>query len=188
MSGAYNPEFTFQRGGPVDKLSAAEIKVLNAVQSGIGGHPHMIAGARALSHFGEHALGWIAISGIGAAVDAPRRKRWLGVGAAAVAAHGASIIIKRIVRRPRPDHPLVAVNVGTPSKLSFPSSHASSTTAATVLISQITGVPVAAAVVPPMLISRMVLGVHYPSDVLTGAALGAVTAAAVNRALGTPNE
>ena len=45
---------------------------------------------------------------------------------AAFAAHAAAVVIKRLVRRPRPHHPAVAVNVGTPSSLSFPSAHATS--------------------------------------------------------------
>jgi len=84
-----------------------------------------------------------------------------------------------VVRRPRPDHPSVRVGVTTPSRLSFPSSHATSTTAAAVLLGRLTGVPLAAVLVPPMLLSRLVLGVHYPSDVLAGAALGAGSAAAL---------
>ena len=36
--------------------------------------------------------------------------------------------------------------------------------------------------VPPMALSRVLLGVHYPSDVATGVALGAIVAAAVETA------
>jgi undecaprenyl-diphosphatase len=35
-----------------------------------------------------------------------------------------------------------------------------------------------------MALSRMVLGVHYPSDVLTGIAVGAVVAEIVGKAVG----
>jgi membrane-associated phospholipid phosphatase len=35
-----------------------------------------------------------------------------------------------------------------------------------------------------MLVSRVLLGVHYPSDVVAGAALGAGVAAVVRRSLG----
>lgn len=134
-----------------------------------------------MSHFGEHSLGWIAIAAIGAAVDKPRRREWAGAAVGAFGAHAASVVIKRVVRRKRPSDPSVQVNVSTPSKLSFPSSHATSTTAAAVLIGRLTGLPLPALLVPPMLLSRLVLGVHYPSDVLAGAALGAASAAAVRR-------
>ncbi|KAA0024649.1 phosphatase PAP2 family protein [Antrihabitans cavernicola] len=156
-----------------------EVAILNAVQSGIGSHPTVISAARGMSHFGEHALGWIALAGIGAAVDKDRRREWAGVAVGAVGAHAASIVIKRVVRRPRPNDPSVAINVSTPSKLSFPSSHATSTTAAAVLMGRLTGLPLPALLVPPMLLSRVVLGVHYPTDVLAGSALGAASAAAV---------
>ncbi|WP_084512438.1 phosphatase PAP2 family protein [Nocardia mikamii] len=156
----------------------AEVKILNAVQGAIG-TPPVIKAARGMSHFGEHALGWMAIGAAGALVDKSRRRQWAGVAVGAFGAHAASVVIKRIVRRPRPHDPSVQVNVSTPSKLSFPSSHATSTTAAAVLLGKLTGLPLPAVLVPPMLLSRVVLGVHYPSDVLAGSALGAASAAAV---------
>lgn len=162
--------------------SASEVRVLQAVQGSIGATPAVVRAARGMSHFGEHALGWVAVAGVGAVLDRPRRRRWAGVAIGAVGAHAASIVIKRVVRRPRPTDPSVQVNVSTPSKLSFPSSHATSTTAAAVLLGRLTGLPLPAILVPPMLLSRLVLGVHYPTDVLAGTALGAVSAAAVVRA------
>ena len=153
-----------------------EVKIIEAVQGAIA-TPPVISAARGMSHFGEHALGWVAIAAAGALADKPRRRQWAGVAVGAVGAHAASIVIKRIVRRPRPHAPSVQVNVGTPSKLSFPSSHATSTTAAAVLLGKLTGLPLPAVLVPPMLLSRVVLGVHYPSDVIAGSALGAASAA-----------
>jgi membrane-associated phospholipid phosphatase len=98
-------------------------------------------------------------------------------------AHGASIAVKRVVRRHRPTDPSVAVLVDTPSRLSFPSSHATSTTAAAVLYGGLLSRPLTAVLVPPMLVSRLVLGVHYPTDVLVGSALGAAIGAGVRRRL-----
>ena len=76
----------------------------------------------------------------------------------------------------------VAVNVGTPSSLSFPSAHATSTTAASILLARATGAPLPVMLVPPMALSRVLLGVHYPSDVATGVAVGAAVAAVATRA------
>ncbi|WP_051406793.1 phosphatase PAP2 family protein [Nocardia sp. CNY236] len=153
--------------------------MINAVQAAVGGKPAVVSAARGMSHFGEHALGWVGIAAAGWLVDRSRRRQWAGVAVGAVSAHAASIVLKRIVRRPRPNDPSVQVNVKTPSKLSFPSSHATSTTAAAVLLGATTGLPLPAVLVPPMLLSRVVLGVHYPSDVLAGSALGAASAAAL---------
>jgi membrane-associated phospholipid phosphatase len=147
-----------------------------AVQSVLADRPGVLTAARALSHFGEHSIGWLVVSLLGAVLQPRSRRDWLAVGAGAFAAHAAAVLLKRAVRRKRPHHPAVAVNVGTPSQLSFPSAHATSTTAAAILMGRATGLPLPAVLVPPMALSRIVLGVHYPSDVAFGVALGAAVA------------
>ena len=154
-----------------------EVAALVAIQSALGERPGALAAARALSYFGEHSIGWLAVSAIGAILQPARRRAWLVAGAGAFTAHAAAVLIKRLVRRPRPHHPTVAVNVGTPSSLSFPSAHATSTTAASILLARATGAPLPVMLVPPMALSRVLLGVHYPSDVATGVVVGAAVAA-----------
>lgn len=153
-----------------------EVAVLVAVQSELAGRPGALAVARALSYFGEHSIGWLAVSAIGAILRPARRRTCLVAGVGAFAAHAVAVLIKRLVRRPRPHHPAVAVNVGTPSSLSFPSAHATSTTAAAMLLARATGLPLPVMLVPPMALSRVLLGVHYPSDVVAGVAVGAAVA------------
>ncbi len=160
---------------PVAPPASGEVAALVAVQSTIG-TPQVIEVARAMSHFGEHAQGWVAVSALGALAMPKRRREWVLVGVGAVAAHAAAIAIKLVVRRARPNHPAVAVNVGTPSALSFPSAHATSSTAAAMLLSRATRSRLPLVIVPAMALSRLVLGVHYPTDVLAGAAVGAVVA------------
>ncbi len=166
-----------------------EAAVIVAAQSRLAGRPGVLVTARGLSHFGEHGIGWLAVASLGAVLSPAggrhprpgRRRAWLVAAAGTFAAHAAAVLVKRVVRRQRPHHPAVAVNVGTPSRLSFPSAHVTSTTAAAILMGRATGVPhgkgiAAAALVPPMALSRILLGVHYPSDVAFGVALGAAVA------------
>ena len=163
----------------MDETLRGEEAALVAVQSALADRPGVLAGARALSHFGEHSIGWLAVAAIGALLFPRRRKAWLAAGFGAFAAHAAAVVIKRVVRRERPNHPSIVVNVGTPSRLSFPSAHATSTTAASILMAKATGLPLPAVLVPPMALSRLVLGVHYPTDVLTGVAVGTAVAESV---------
>ncbi|AGZ51290.1 phosphatase PAP2 family protein [Mycobacterium kansasii] len=169
---------------PLGAPARGEVAAIVAVQSALNGRPEALTIAQGLSYFGEHSIGWLAASALGAVLSPRRRRDWLVAGAGAFAAHAAAVLVKRVVRRKRPHHPAVAVNVGTPSQLSFPSAHATSTTAAAILMSRAAGLPIglgAAVLVPPMALSRILLGVHYPSDVAAGVALGAAVAAVAVR-------
>ncbi|GHC69376.1 hypothetical protein GCM10010349_44070 [Streptomyces flavofungini] len=158
-------------------LRAADLKLLAALRD-CGRDPRVAAAARALSWSGEHGALWLAAGLAGAALDRERRADWLRGTALTAAAHLASMGVKRIVRRPRPGH--VEPLVRTAGRHSFPSSHAASAVAAAVAYGALR--PAGARLVPPlaaaMCVSRMVVGVHYPSDVAAGAALGAVAARA----------
>ncbi|AJK69907.1 phosphatase PAP2 family protein [Corynebacterium marinum] len=157
-----------------------EVDLLVRLQDELFERPGVVRTATALSHFGEHSLGWFALSGTGAAVDGRRRRQWLALGASAFTSHAASVVIKRIVRRTRPHDPRIRVGVGTPSRMSFPSSHATSTAAALTSLADLTGSRLPLLGIPVMMVSRMVLGVHYPTDTLAGAVLGAATARVVS--------
>lgn len=179
---------------PIDKLAGlkkvkgdplGETQILVDLQKALADKPGALPVARGMSHFGEHALGWFALSGLGWATEKQQDKQreWLAMGVSTFTAHAASVILKRIVRRPRPHSPRVKIGVATPSKLSFPSSHATSSTAALVSLADIKNNPAPLAGVPAMALSRMVLGVHYPSDVALGSVIGLVTAKAVRRTM-----
>jgi len=166
---------------------SGEVAALITVQDALAERPGVRETARGLSHFGEHSLGWIGLSALGWAWarrrgDAVAQRRLIEAGVGSFGAHAASVIIKRIVRRKRPHDPRIIVGVSTPSKLVFPSSHATSTTAAAILLGRAAGMPrflLPSILVPPMLTSRLVLGVHYPSDVAAGAVIGALSATAI---------
>lgn len=168
------------KGSPIKGDPFGESDLLVKIQSTCNDIPGVLPAARAMSLFGEHAAGWMGLAAVGAVVDKQRRTGWVRLGVAAFSSHAASVIAKRVVRRPRPHDERIAIGVGTPSKLSFPSSHATSTTAALVSLAKLTGSPIPFLGVPAIMLSRLVLGVHYPTDVSIGALLGASTAAAVD--------
>ncbi|MYR44759.1 phosphatase PAP2 family protein [Streptomyces sp. SID5910] len=138
-----------------------------------GTDPRVAGAARALSWAGEHGALWLAAGLTGAAVDRSRRTAWLRGTALTAGAHLASMGVKRVVRRPRPAH--VQPLVRTAGRHSFPSSHATSAAAAAVVFGAL-GVRAAWPLAAAVCVSRLVVGVHYPSDVAAGAALGALTA------------
>ncbi|WP_051684159.1 phosphatase PAP2 family protein [Blastococcus sp. URHD0036] len=172
---------TSTHGGPGSRLIRADHALLRSTRRTLGSTP-AVPVARGLSHLGEHALGWIALGAAGWA-SGRRRREWAAGTVGVVAAHAAGVIVKRVVRRVRPQLDDVPALVRTPSRLSFPSAHSCSTAAAAVGFSPMVGRLPMAGLTGAMLVSRVLLGVHYPSDVLSGAALGAGTAVLVRRRL-----
>ncbi|MFF9057499.1 phosphatase PAP2 family protein [Streptomyces sp. NPDC014882] len=160
----------------MDETAGAETGIDHRLLTAIharGVDPRLAAAARALSRAGEHGTLWLAAGLAGAALDGARRGAWLRATALTAGAHLAGMGVKRIVRRPRPTH--VEHLVRTAGRHSFPSAHATSAAAAAVAYGAL-----GAHAVPPlaaaMCLSRLVVGVHYPSDVAAGAALGALAA------------
>jgi membrane-associated phospholipid phosphatase len=163
----------------LDPVTRIDHAVLRATRRTLGGSL-AVPLARGLNAFGEHALGWLALGALGWG-SGRRRADWATATAGVFAAHASGVVVKRLVRRVRPTLDDVPALVSTPSRLSFPSAHSASTTAAAVGFGPMLGRPLMGAAAGSMLVSRVLLGVHYPSDVLAGAALGAGVAAAVRR-------
>ena len=129
---------------------------------------------KTLGLVGEYAAVWVAVGLAGAASDAARRRRWLLGAATGPGAVVVNYAIKVAIGRERPlieDHPPLA---RAPSKLSFPSAHSTSSFAAATALGRVeprTRVPLYA-LAAAICVSRPYLGMHYPSDVLAGVALG----------------
>lgn len=131
------------------------------------------------SRSGEHGAFWLATGAAGMAIDRDRREQWV-VGLAAVGtAYLANSAIKQFARRPRPQLRDLPPLIPTPTQLSFPSSHSASSFAAATAYAGLLPRGPLLATASAMALSRVHLGVHYPTDIAVGAALGCVVGGAV---------
>jgi undecaprenyl-diphosphatase len=141
-----------------------------------------------LTRAADHSVLWMAISGGFLVSGRPALRRAAVRGLSSVG--GASLLANQVGKRalPRVRPLLESVPVGrrarrTPTSHSFPSGHAASAAAFAVgagLEAPALALPLgmtAAAVG----FSRVYTGVHYPADVVVGAALGAGVAAVLHR-------
>ncbi len=132
------------------------------------------------SRLGEHAGIWLAIGVAGQALDRAQRDRWRRMTRTIVLTYGLNTAIKLAVRRRRPELAGLAPLTSTPTQLSFPSAHASTSFVAAQLFRRV-GLPALPlyTLASGLALSRVYLGVHYPSDVLAGALLGSAVAGSV---------
>jgi membrane-associated phospholipid phosphatase len=94
------------------------------------------------------------------------------------AAYAVNQTTKLVVRRRRPELPGLPPLTPTVSRLSFPSAHATTSFAAARAYRRVAPSAPLYAVAIAFALSRPYLGVHYPSDVIAGAALGTALAGA----------
>jgi phenylalanine-4-hydroxylase len=155
----------------VSSLRALDHRMLRLART--RGHgPRRERAVVAYSRLGEHAACWLALGLAGAALHPGRRRPWLrGVGVVA-GSYVLNYAVKVLVRRPRPQLEGLPALSPVVSALSFPSAHATTSFAAARAYRGL--VPAAPLYVAAgaFAFTRPYLGVHYPSDVLAGAALG----------------
>ena len=129
---------------------------------------------RTYSRLGEHGALWLALGAAGTLLDGGRRGRWARATGTVGGAYLLSTSIKLAVGRRRPKVEDLPHLMATPTGLSFPSSHATSSFAAARAFGRLLPAAPLYGAALAMGASRLYLGVHYPSDVAAGAALGAV--------------
>jgi membrane-associated phospholipid phosphatase len=134
--------------------------------------PDRVRWVRRYSRLGEHGAVWLALGLLGAAGDAERRRRWVRATACVGSAYLLSSSIKLAIGRRRPVIEDLPHLMATPTGLSFPSSHSTSSFAAAQAYGRLLPRGPLLGAAAAMAFSRLYLGVHYPSDVAAGAALG----------------
>jgi membrane-associated phospholipid phosphatase len=141
-----------------------------------GHQPAVETAVRRFSLLGEHGIMWYSVCAVGAVVD-PENRRVFGRSAALVfGSFFANQAVKLVARRPRPDLPDLPALVHTASNRSYPSAHATTSAAAAVGLSKVLPKAPLYGVAAALALSRLYLGVHYPSDTIAGAALGVAVA------------
>ena len=166
------------RAGPLARaIAVVDMRIYRLLREH-GHDPAVELSVRRFSSLGEHAAVWLALGLAGAAVDAPRRGRWLRATRSVLFAYALNTLLKTVVRRRRPQLEKLPALISTPTSLSFPSAHASSSFAAARAYSALLPAEPLYAAATAMALSRVYLGVHYPSDIAAGALLGTLVGSA----------
>jgi membrane-associated phospholipid phosphatase len=160
-------------------LGALDLAVLRALRT----RGHTPTRERAVARFsklGEQAAIWFALCGVGSLVDPCNRPAYAKTAKTVLGVYGLNQVIKFAVRRPRPRLEGLPPLSGTLSGLSYPSAHSATSFAAARTLSPALPAPALYSLAVALALSRLYLGLHYPSDILAGAALGASLAELVS--------
>jgi len=158
------------------RLAALDLAGLRLART-VGHTPGTERIVAAYSRLGEHAGLWIALGAGGAVLarvrgDRARAACWRHATASVVAANAVNQTLKLAIRRPRPRLPGLPPLTTTPTQLSFPSAHSATSAAAACAFDGLLPRAPLRLAAGVMAGSRVYLGVHYPSDIVAGMALG----------------
>lgn len=145
-----------------------------------------------ITSLGKMGIVWIAISAAMIISEKYRKQGIVLLAALAVGALAGNLLLKNIAARPRPCWIDTSVHllVSKPTDFSFPSGHTlSSAIGAAVLMFTDWRMGTAAVVLACLIaFSRLYLFVHFPSDIVGGAVIGAAIGVVVCRAAVRRNE
>jgi undecaprenyl-diphosphatase len=158
--------------GPLARRVAhADLKLYTAVRRDL----QVPAARRVVTAYttaGEHAAAWYLLGTAAMLADPRNAHAYRRAMAGVLATQMVNTAVKGVFRRRRPALEDLPHLVKVPTSLSFPSAHSSTSFAAARAYSALLPAGPLYGAAAVMALSRVYVGVHYPSDIAVGAGLG----------------